>query len=184
MEKEKLIEVKDLQITFGRGKNKFVAVDHVNFDIYKGETFSLVGESGSGKTTIGRAIVRINPTSAGDIYFKGRKINGKISKEVDKEVITKEEYKWTPKHSTVTLNIIDGEGGDLSIEAIYDEELPEIEIGESKSSVEAKFGQPLFYSMCRRMNQKGTISFQLTFARQRRHFSVYELRCRKLFLYM
>ena len=48
-EREKLIELKDLQITFGSGKKKFVAVDHVNFDIYKGETFSLVGESGSGK---------------------------------------------------------------------------------------------------------------------------------------
>ena len=88
-EREKLIELKDLQITFGSGKKKFVAVDHVNFDIYKGETFSLVGESGSGKTTIGRAICRINPTSGGDIFFKGQKINGKISKELDKEVIRK-----------------------------------------------------------------------------------------------
>ena len=88
-EREKLIELKDLQITFGSGKKKFVAVDHVNFDIYKGETFSLVGESGSGKTTIGRAICRINPTSGGDIYFKGQKINGKIPKELDREVIRK-----------------------------------------------------------------------------------------------
>ena len=88
-EREKLIELKDLQITFGSGKKKFVAVDHVNFDIYKGETFSLVGESGSGKTTIGRAICRINPTSGGDIFFKGQKINGKISKELDQEVIRK-----------------------------------------------------------------------------------------------
>lgn len=88
-EREKLIELKDLQITFGSGKKKFVAVDHVNFDIYKGETFSLVGESGSGKTTIGRAICRINPTSGGDIFFKGQKINGHISKELDKEVIRK-----------------------------------------------------------------------------------------------
>ena len=86
-EREKLIEVKDLQISFGKGRKKFVAVDHVKFDIYKGETFSLVGESGSGKTTIGRAITRINPTSAGEIYFKGKKINGKISKELDREVI-------------------------------------------------------------------------------------------------
>ena len=89
MEKEKLIEVKDVQISFGSGRKKFVAVDHVNFDIYKGETFSLVGESGSGKTTIGRAILRINPTSAGDILFKGQKINGKISKKLDREVIRK-----------------------------------------------------------------------------------------------
>ena len=88
-EREKLIEIKDLQISFGSGRKKFVAVDHVNFDIYKGETFSLVGESGSGKTTIGRAITRINPTSGGEILFKGRRINGRIPKELDQEVIRK-----------------------------------------------------------------------------------------------
>lgn len=88
-QKEKLIEIKDLQITFGSGKSKYVAVDHVNFDIYKGETFSLVGESGSGKTTIGRAITRINPVSAGEILFKGQRISGKIPKSLDQEVIRK-----------------------------------------------------------------------------------------------
>ena len=88
-EREKLIEIKNLQITFGRGRKKFVAVNDVNFDIYKGETFSLVGESGSGKTTIGRAITRINPVSKGEILFKGQKISGKISKKLDKEVIKK-----------------------------------------------------------------------------------------------
>ncbi len=88
-EREKLIEVKDLQISFGTGRKKFVAVDHATFDIYKGETFSLVGESGSGKTTIGRAIIRVNPTSNGQILFKGQQINGKISKELDKEVVRK-----------------------------------------------------------------------------------------------
>lgn len=88
-EREKLIELKDVQITFGSGRKKFVAVDNVNFDIYKGETFSLVGESGSGKTTIGRAITRINPVSSGEILFKGKKISGKISKEMDREVIRK-----------------------------------------------------------------------------------------------
>lgn len=88
-EREKLIELKNVQITFGSGRKKFVAVDDVNFDIYKGETFSLVGESGSGKTTIGRAITRINPVSAGEILFKGQRISGKISKEMDKEVIRK-----------------------------------------------------------------------------------------------
>lgn len=44
-EREKLIEVKDLQISFGKGRKKFVAVDHVNFDIYKGETFSQIGRA-------------------------------------------------------------------------------------------------------------------------------------------
>ena len=87
--KEVLLQVKDLQITFKNGRRNFVAVDDVNFEIYKGETFSLVGESGSGKTTIGRAIIRINPTTKGDIIFKGKKINGKISKQLDSEVIQK-----------------------------------------------------------------------------------------------
>ena len=84
---EKLIEIKDLQVSFGKGRKKFIAVDHVTFDIYKGETFALVGESGSGKTTIGRAIVRINPATAGEILYKGKKINGRISKELDREII-------------------------------------------------------------------------------------------------
>ena len=82
-------QVKNLQVTFGSGKRKFVAVDDVNFSIYRGETFALVGESGSGKTTIGRAIVRINPITAGEVLFKGHCISGKIPKEQDLEVIRK-----------------------------------------------------------------------------------------------
>ena len=85
--RETLIEVKNMQVTFGTGRKKFVAVDDVNFEIYKGETFSLVGESGSGKTTIGRAIVRINPITSGEVLFKGERISGKISRELDTKVI-------------------------------------------------------------------------------------------------
>ena len=87
--REKLIELKNVQIAFGHGRKKFIAADNVNLDIYRGETFSLVGESGSGKTTIGRAITRINPVTKGEILFKGQKINGRISKELDQEVIKK-----------------------------------------------------------------------------------------------
>ncbi|GAB1432199.1 ATP-binding cassette domain-containing protein [Spirochaetota bacterium] len=88
--REVVLEVKDLEVSFKSKQQKlFKAVKGVNFFIYKGETFGLVGESGSGKTTIGRAIVRINDTSAGDIFWKNRKINGKISKELDLEVVRK-----------------------------------------------------------------------------------------------
>ena len=83
---EVILSVKDLEVTFGSRRKKFVAVKGVSFDIYKGETFGLVGESGSGKTTIGRAIIRINPTSGGDVIYKGQKINGKISRTLDKQV--------------------------------------------------------------------------------------------------
>lgn len=87
--KEKLVEIKDLHVHFGSKRKPFKAVNGVSFDIYKGETFSLVGESGSGKTTIGRAITRINPITSGEIYFKGQKISGKITKELDKEIVRK-----------------------------------------------------------------------------------------------
>ena len=86
---EKLVEIKDLEISFGEGKKKFVAVKNANFFINRGETFSLVGESGSGKTTIGRAIIGLNDTSKGDIIFDGKKINGKKSGQESAEIIRK-----------------------------------------------------------------------------------------------
>ena len=87
--REVLLSVQNLDVVFKQGKNSFKAVSDVSFDIYKGETLSLVGESGSGKTTIGRAIVRINPCSNGAIYFKGEKISGKLSHKKDRDVIRK-----------------------------------------------------------------------------------------------
>jgi oligopeptide transport system ATP-binding protein len=87
---EVLLDVRDLRVEFrGRSRRPFVAVKDVSFQIFRGETFGLVGESGSGKTTIGRAIVRINETTSGDIFFKGRKINGVIPRELDREVTHK-----------------------------------------------------------------------------------------------
>lgn len=86
-QREVLLDVRDLHVTFGKGRKAFEAVRGVDFQVYKGETFGIVGESGSGKTTIGRAIMRIHPTSGGDIYYKGQKINGKISRELDRKVI-------------------------------------------------------------------------------------------------
>ncbi len=85
-EREVLLEVKDLQVHFGSKRRPFKAVNGVSFQIYKGETFGLVGESGSGKTTIGRSIIRINPTAGGEIIYKGQKINGHIPRALDKQV--------------------------------------------------------------------------------------------------
>ena len=87
--KEVLLDVKDLTVQFGSKRHPFTAVDHVSFQIYRGETFGVVGESGSGKTTIGRAIIRINPTSSGEILYNGQKINGRISRSLDREVTRK-----------------------------------------------------------------------------------------------
>ncbi len=85
--KEILLSLRNIDITFGKGDRAVKAVKNASFDIYKGETFSLVGESGSGKTTIGRAVIRVNPCSAGEILYKGVRISGKIPKSLDREVI-------------------------------------------------------------------------------------------------
>ncbi len=85
--REVLLSLKNVDITFGKGESLNRAVKNASFDIYKGETFSLVGESGSGKTTIGRAVIRVNPCSAGEILYKGVRISGKIPHSLDREVI-------------------------------------------------------------------------------------------------
>ena len=89
MTKEPILSAKDVEIQFSLRGRKLTAIRRCSLDLYEGETLAIVGESGSGKTTIGRAITRINPVSAGEILFKGRRISGKISKELDLEVIKK-----------------------------------------------------------------------------------------------
>ncbi|MFN3461196.1 MAG: ATP-binding cassette domain-containing protein, partial [Oceanibaculum sp.] len=50
------------------------AVDGVNFEIARGETFSLVGESGCGKSTVARLVVGLYTPTRGDLHFEGRNI--------------------------------------------------------------------------------------------------------------
>ncbi len=88
-EREKLVEVQNLSLTFGSRRRSFRAVDDVSFHIYKGETFGLVGESGSGKTTIGRSMIRIHPVSGGQILYRGQRISGSISPQLDREITRK-----------------------------------------------------------------------------------------------
>ena len=57
---------------FGFGDKQTVAVDHVDFELHKGEFVSIVGESGSGKTTLSKMLLGLlNPTS-GEIFFEGK----------------------------------------------------------------------------------------------------------------
>ena len=72
-EKKVCLSAKGLTREFGFGRNRNVAVDHVDIDLYEGEVVSIVGESGSGKTTLAKMLLGLlNPTD-GEIYFQGKK---------------------------------------------------------------------------------------------------------------
>ncbi|MFC0560269.1 ABC transporter ATP-binding protein [Halalkalibacter alkalisediminis] len=77
--KKELLKVKDLKQYFpikggmlGRTVNHVKAVDGVSFTVYEGETVSIVGESGCGKSTTGRAILRLDEPTAGEVEFDGQ----------------------------------------------------------------------------------------------------------------
>ena len=135
MEREVLLEVKDLEVTFGERKKKFKAVKKVNFKIYTGETFGLVGESGSGKTTIGRAIMRIVPSAGGEILYKGDKINGKIPPALDRKVI--KEIQMIFQDPQASLN------ERAKVDYIISEGLLNIEKGISEADRKARVEQAL-----------------------------------------
>lgn len=72
---EPILEVKDLTKAFsGRGKQTVVAVDHVNFRLYPGETLGIVGESGCGKSTVARLLTRLTDATEGAIFLDGQDI--------------------------------------------------------------------------------------------------------------
>ncbi|MCJ7825447.1 MAG: ATP-binding cassette domain-containing protein [Anaerolineales bacterium] len=64
---------KGLTKVFGFGRQKTVAVDHVDFNFREGEVISIVGESGSGKTTLAKMILGLISITEGEIYFQGKK---------------------------------------------------------------------------------------------------------------
>jgi len=76
-----LLQVRGLQVhfpiysgLFGTSNQVLKAVNGIDFDIYRGQTLGLVGESGCGKTTTGRAILRLQEPTAGEVCFDGTDI--------------------------------------------------------------------------------------------------------------
>lgn len=75
-ERKKLVELKNVSLSFNKGKkNEVKAINNVSFDIYEGEVFGLVGESGSGKTTVGRAILKLYDITDGEIIFNDKEVS-------------------------------------------------------------------------------------------------------------
>ena len=106
---EILLEVKNLKKYYPVRtgfikKTELKEVDDVSFFIRKGETLGIVGESGCGKTTLGRAVLRLEEPTSGDILYEGESIIGKNMKEYRKkmQIVFQDPYASLDPRKTVS----------------------------------------------------------------------------------
>ncbi|MYL48919.1 ATP-binding cassette domain-containing protein [Halobacillus litoralis] len=86
---EKILDIRDLHVSFKTFGGEVQAVRGVNLELYRGETLAIVGESGCGKSVTANSIMRLIPTPPGEIkdgsiLFKGRDMTQLSDKEVRK----------------------------------------------------------------------------------------------------
>lgn len=86
---ERLLEVKDLAISFKTHGGEVQAIRGVSFHVDKGETLAIVGESGSGKSVTSQAVMKLVPTppgeyKSGQILFDGQDLISKSEKQMQK----------------------------------------------------------------------------------------------------
>src|SRR5690554_2964752 len=86
---QSLLSVRDLSVAFSQGGRDSVAVDHISFDVARGETVALVGESGSGKSVSALSVLKLLPYPAashpsGEILFHGKDLLAGGEKELRK----------------------------------------------------------------------------------------------------
>lgn len=86
---EKIIEVKNLELSFHTFAGEVKAIRGVDFEVFKGETLAIVGESGSGKSVTTKSIMRLLPESSsefknGEILFEGKDLLKLSEKEMQK----------------------------------------------------------------------------------------------------
>ncbi|TCU33921.1 dipeptide ABC transporter ATP-binding protein [Rhizobium azibense] len=74
-DRQPIASVRDLQLTYGSGKNAKAVLHGIDLDIRPGEIVALVGGSGSGKTTLGRVIAGLLKPNGGSMTFRGREIS-------------------------------------------------------------------------------------------------------------
>lgn len=77
-----ILEVKELTKMYGTGENQVVALDHVSFQVKKGEFVAVVGASGSGKSTMMNLIGGIDRPTSGSVVIEGKEIFGMDESEL------------------------------------------------------------------------------------------------------
>ena len=106
MMKEVILQVKELQVLYDTSRGPVSAVNHVSFDLHKGEILGLVGESGSGKTTMAMALVgMIRPpgrVAGGEINLDGRNLVGLPNSEY--RIVRLSEISLMPQGAMNSLN--------------------------------------------------------------------------------
>lgn len=112
-----ILEVKNLKKYFKVGNKEILkAVDDVSFAIKEGETLGLVGESGCGKTTCGRTVIGLYDKTDGEIFYKGKAIDGlkgKEKKQFNKEVQIIFQDPYASLNPRMTVADIISEGIDI-----------------------------------------------------------------------
>lgn len=113
----KYFPIKDF---FGRKKRVVKAVDQVNIQIKKGETFGLVGESGCGKSTLGRTLIRMYEPTSGTITFRGDDISSMKGKQLNlihksMQIIFQDPYSALDPHHNVLEIIREAMTSDIRI---------------------------------------------------------------------
>nr|WP_080709307.1 ABC transporter ATP-binding protein [Lysinibacillus sphaericus] len=84
---KKIIEVKNLSVSFNTYNGEVQAVRNISFDLFEGETLAIVGESGSGKSVTSKSLLRLNPTEStmiksGHIFYDGHDILSSSEQEI------------------------------------------------------------------------------------------------------
>lgn len=101
---EIIIQAQDLVKTYKSRKGIFLqnpekvqAMDHISFEIKKGQIMGLIGESGCGKTTVGKALLNLLPVDSGKVIFQGQCIND----TTNRKTLTYKEMESLRKHMQI-----------------------------------------------------------------------------------
>ena len=80
------VAVRNLDVYFGAGADRFHAVKNASFTVATGGSFGIVGESGSGKSTVLRTIAGLNEDWTGDVEIEGRPLSHRRDKTLAKRI--------------------------------------------------------------------------------------------------
>ena len=81
---ETILKIEDIEKYYGNKANLTKAIDHISFEVKKGEFISIMGASGSGKTTLLNCISTIDRVTSGHIYLEGNDITKLRGNELNK----------------------------------------------------------------------------------------------------